>query len=213
MQDRQFSFFDRIVGELDTALRTVGAPAQPQSPNPAGPGNAQELSETEAREAACLMRVNHAGEVAAQALYRGQALMTRDPEFRRQLLRAAGEEYDHLAWCEERVRELGERTSVMAPIWYGGSFAIGALTGLVGDRASLGFLAETEKQVAEHLGGHLRRLPAADTRSRRILERMHRDEVDHGEAAIQAGGSALPKTVQSLMRATARIMTSVSYWV
>jgi ubiquinone biosynthesis monooxygenase Coq7 len=213
MDDRQFSFLDRIIGELDTALRTVAAPAHAQSPNPAGSENADELTAAEAREAARLMRVNHSGEVAAQALYRGQALMTRDAELRQKLLRAAGEEYDHLAWCEERVRELGQRTSLLAPVWYGGSFAIGALAGLIGDRSSLGFMAETERQVAEHLNGHLHRLPTSDTRSRRILERMHHDEVSHGQAAIRAGGRELPKPVQSLMRATARVVTSVSYWL
>ncbi len=213
MQDRQFSFLDRVIGELDTALRTVGAPAHAQSPSPAGSEDGEELNAAEAREAARLMRVNHAGEVAAQALYRGQALMTRDAELRRKLLRAAGEEHDHLAWCEERVTELGQRTSVLAPIWYGGSFAIGALAGLIGDRSSLGFVAETERQVAEHLDGHMQRLPASDTRSRRILERMRHDEVGHGKAAIRAGGRELPRPVQCMMRATARIMTSVSYWI
>jgi ubiquinone biosynthesis monooxygenase Coq7 len=159
------------------------------------------------------MRVNHSGEIAAQALYRGQAFVARDAGLKAALLQAAREEHDHLAWCEARVRDLGQQTSRLNPVWYLGSFAIGVLAGLAGDRTSLGFLAETERQVSEHLDGHLSRLPGGDQRSREIVTQMRRDEIAHGQAAMDRGGASLPGLVRSAMRRKARIMTSLAYWI
>jgi ubiquinone biosynthesis monooxygenase Coq7 len=159
------------------------------------------------------MRVNHAGEVAAQGLYHGQALTARNPATRALLERAAREESDHLAWCEQRLKELNDRPSLLDPLWYAGSFAIGALAGLAGDRHSLGFVAETERQVERHLDGHLEQIPPDDARSRAIIEQMRADEREHGELARAAGGATLPRPVQDLMRATARIMTTTARWI
>ena len=159
------------------------------------------------------MRVNHAGEVAAQALYHGQAAFAHEGATRDMLLNAAREEADHLAWCRQRLDELGSKPSALGPLWYAGSFAIGALAAALGDRISLGFVAETERQVEGHIDSHLERLPAADTRSRAILEAMRQDEIEHGAAAIAAGGADLPAPVRGLMRGTARVMTFTSYWV
>jgi len=159
------------------------------------------------------MRVNHAGELAAQALYHGQALIARSETTRAMLLGAARSESDHLAWCETRLTELGARTSLLNPLWYAGSFAIGAAAGLLGDRASLGFVAETERQVEGHLDEHLGRLPRADTRSRAILQAMRAEEIAHGASAAAAGGTALPMPVRALMRHTARVMTGTAYWI
>jgi ubiquinone biosynthesis monooxygenase Coq7 len=159
------------------------------------------------------MRVNHAGELAAQALYHGQALIARSAATREMLLAAARSESDHLAWCETRLRELGARTSLLNPFWYAGSFAIGAAAALMGDRASLGFVAETERQVEGHLDDHLDRLPPADIRSRAILQAMRAEEIEHGASAAAAGGAALPVPVRALMRHTARVMTGTAYWI
>ena len=159
------------------------------------------------------MRVNHAGELAAQALYHGQALVARSAATREMLLAAARSEADHLAWCEHRLTELGSRPSLLNPLWYAGSFLIGAGAALLGDRASLGFVAETERQVEGHLDAHLDRLPASDTRSRAILEAMRAEEIAHGAAAAAAGGVHPPAAVCALMRRTARIMTGSAYWV
>jgi ubiquinone biosynthesis monooxygenase Coq7 len=159
------------------------------------------------------MRVNHTGEVAAQALYHGQALVARSGTTREMLLGAAREETDHLAWCETRLSELQSRTSYLNPLWYAGSFAIGALAATFGDRMSLGFVAETERQVEGHLDQHLERLPQADTRSRAILEAMRADEIEHGRAARAAGGADLPAPARALMRHTARVMTRTAYWI
>jgi ubiquinone biosynthesis monooxygenase Coq7 len=172
-----------------------------------------QLTEAERCESAALMRVNHAGELAAQALYHGQALVARSVSTRAMLLSAARSESDHLAWCEARLKELAARPSLLNPLWYAGSFTIGALTGLLGDRASLGFVAETERQVEGHLDEHLGRLPASDTRSRAILETMRSEEIAHGAAASAAGGPRLPPPLPALMRATARIMTRTAYWL
>lgn len=167
----------------------------------------------ERRRAAALMRVNHAGEVAAQALYHGQALGSGSDATRDLLLQAAAEETDHLAWCEQRLRELGSRPSLLNPLWYGGSFAIGALAAVFGDRASLGFVSETERQVEGHLDEHLQRLPTQDAASRAIVEQMRADEIHHGQAARNAGAMELPAPVRSLMRATAKVMTGTAYWI
>jgi len=159
------------------------------------------------------MRVNHAGEVAAQALYQGQALTAKDGAVTDALRHAADEEMDHLAWCEQRLTELDGRTSLLNPLWYAGSFAIGALAGVLGDRTSLGFITETEKQVESHLRDHLERLPAADQRSRAILEQMRHDEIQHGAAAASLGGEELPFWLRRAMRLTSRVMTRGSYWL
>ncbi len=208
---RRLTLADRLIQELDRGLRTVAAANVAARPNPAG--KAPETVEQAAtrRHAAGLMRVNHAGEIAAQALYHGQALTARDPKVRQGLLDAARDETDHLAWCEERVRELDSHTSLLSPVWYAGAFAIGAVTGLAGDRTSLGFVAETEKQVVEHLEGHLHELPQDDERSRRIVEQMQADEERHGSDAKNAGARELPRPIRELMRRTAKIMTRTAY--
>ena len=185
------SFFDTCIAEIDTALRVIAAPASAPAREIPAPDDetAADVPDSKAAvESARLMRVNHTGEIAAQALYRGQAFVARGEAQRARLLHAAEEEHDHLAWCEMRVTELGDRTSLLSPLWYGGSFAIGALAGLAGDGVSLGFLAETEKQVIEHLDGHLDRLPPDDTRSRGIVEQMKLDEDAHRDSAVQHGG-------------------------
>lgn len=171
------------------------------------------LADAERRASAALMRVNHAGEIAAQALYHGQALVARSAATRELLLKAAREETDHLAWCETRLKELDSRPSLLNPVWYAGSFAIGALAALLGDRMSLGFVVETERQVEGHLDEHLARLPPDDARSRAILETMKIDEIAHGMSAKAAGGAELPSPVRVLMRSTARLMTSTAYWI
>lgn len=171
------------------------------------------LSEADKRASAALVRVNHAGEIAAQALYHGQALVARSDTTRALLLKAAREETDHLAWCETRLKELDSRPSLLNPLWYAGSFAIGAAAALLGDRASLGFVVETERQVEGHLDEHLARLPQDDIRSRAILQTMRTDEIAHGVSAKAAGGAELPSPVRFLMRNTARLMTSTAYWI
>jgi 3-demethoxyubiquinol 3-hydroxylase len=213
---------DAWIGAADRALRALFAPAHASRPLPQPPpsaagavagGSAPELSPEETRRAAALMRVNHAGEIAAQALYHGQAIVARSETTRRMLLDAAREETDHLAWCESRLQELHSRPSLLNPLWYAGSFFIGALTALAGDRASLGFVVETERQVEGHLDEHLGRLPAADLRSRAIVQQMRTDEMVHGTNARAAGGMELPGPFRALMRHTARVMTGTAYWV
>lgn len=203
---------DPMIGALDRALRALFAPAHCERPVP-GSTPATPLSDAERRHAAALMRVNHSGEVAAQALYYGQAFAARAGSTHDLLEKAAREETDHLAWCETRLKELGSRPSLLNPLWYLGSFAIGVLAGSLGDRASLGFVAETERQVEGHLDSHLARLPAADARSRAIVSAMRADEVAHGERALAAGGQALPAPVRTLMRCAAGVMTGTAYWV
>jgi len=205
---------DSVIAAADRALRAVFAPAQATRAFP-GSDTAphQPLAEAERRESAALMRVNHAGELAAQALYHGQALMARSQATRAMLLSAARSESDHLAWCELRLKELAARPSLLNPLWYAGSFAIGAAAGLMGDRRSLGFIAETERQVEGHLDDHLARLPASDARSRAILETMRAEEIAHGATATAAGGRSPPAPLPALMRHTARVMTRTSYWL
>ena len=208
---------DAWIGAADRALRALLAPAHASRPVPqpaaAAEAAASELSPDERRRAAALMRVNHAGEIAAQALYHGQAMAARSDSTRRMLLDAAREETDHLAWCETRLEELQSRPSLLNPMWYAGSFFIGALAALAGDRTSLGFVVETERQVEGHLDDHLGRLPPADLRSRAIVQQMRTDEAAHGANARAAGGAELPGPVRALMRHTARIMTGTVYWV
>jgi len=211
---------DTFISAADRALRSLFArpsAARPVPlPAPSAVRDAQTASDAaltpeEKRESAALMRVNHAGEVAAQALYHAQAMFARDAEVREFMLQAAREETDHLAWCESRLKELGSQPSVLNPLWYAGSFGIGTLAALLGDRASLGFVAETERQVEGHLKSHLDRLPDGDLRSRAIVEAMRHDEVGHGQQAQSAGGAHLPGPVRELMRQTARVMTHTAY--
>ena len=204
---------DQLIIGFDRALRTVFANAQTVRPVPGEAQPEAEMSEEERRHAAALMRVNHCGEICAQALYQGQALMSDNEAIKRALSGAAQEETEHLAWTERRIAELGGRKSLLNPLWYGGSLAIGMLAARFGDRANLGFLAETERQVEAHLKGHLTRLPEQDLRSRDIVEQMKADEVAHAETALQLGGVELPAPVKAAMKASSRLMTGVAYWV
>ena len=206
---------DSAIAALDRALRAVFAPAVADRPVPpaAATADPESLSAAEQRESAALMRVNHSGELAAQALYHGQALVARSAATRTMLIEAARSESDHLAWCEKRLAELNARPSLLNPLWYAGSFAIGALAALAGDRMSLGFVVETERQVEGHLDDHLGRLPVGDRRSRAILETMRAEEIAHGATAAAAGGERPPLPVRALMRYTARVMTGTAYWV
>ena len=208
---RAHSPLERLISEADHALRVLGVPAAPSADAPPpGSGPADPAGRA---LATALMRVNHAGEVAAQALYRGQAFVARGPALRAQLLQGAAEEHAHLAACEARVRELGGHTSRLGPLWYAGSFVIGVAAGLAGNAVSLGFLAETERQVAAHLDRHLERLPADDARSRAIVAGMRADEARHGAAATAAGGIDLPRPVVAAMQAAARVMTTLAHRV
>jgi ubiquinone biosynthesis monooxygenase Coq7 len=210
---RRLGLADRLIQEIDRGLRTVAAANVSARPFP-DEGIEETVHDPAARKhAAALMRVNHAGEIAAQALYHGQAATARKPEVREQMLAAARDETDHLAWCERRVKELGSRTSLLAPVWYAGSFAIGALAGISGDRTSLGFVEETERQVVEHLDSHLHELPPDDARSRRIVAQMKADEDRHAGDARNRGAVGLPRPVRELMRRTARLMTRTAYRV
>ena len=209
---RELTLIDHVLDQLDRGLRAVhaGAPGT-RRPSPATGIPEGDLNEQERRHAAALMRVNHAGEIAAQALYNGQALAAREPEVRARLAQSAAEETDHLAWCRERMEELGQHTSRLGPFWYWGAFAIGLGAGLAGDRWSLGFIKETEDQVVRHLEGHLQALPAGDARSRAIVQQMIEDETHHGEQAMAHGGVPLPAPVRGLMRLAARVMTTTAY--
>jgi ubiquinone biosynthesis monooxygenase Coq7 len=209
----RLTLMDRLIQEFDRGLRTVAAANVASRPKPAGAIPESVTDPVARRHAAGRMRGNHAGEIAAQALYHGQASFARQPEVQDLLLQAAREEADHLAWCDHRLRELGSRPSLLSPLWYAGSFAIGAAAALVGDRVSLGFVTETERQVEGHINDHLERLPAGDERSRAILKVMREDEVAHGAAAREAGGVELPQPMQLVMRATAKVMTRTSYWI
>jgi ubiquinone biosynthesis monooxygenase Coq7 len=204
---------DLLVAQVDRVLRSLLAPARPGGRETPGADQKEtELSDASRRHAAGLMRVNHAGEIAAQGLYHGQSATARLGEVREAMDEAAEEEFEHLKWCEERLTELGSGPSVLGPLWYAGAFAIGAAAGLAGDRWSLGFVAETERQVVRHLDEHLERLPDEDHRSRAILEQMREDEARHGETASAAGGAELPVPVRGLMKLTSRIMTRSAYW-
>lgn len=214
MTNRNLSAIDRLLAGANDALRTIAAPAgQATRPSPASAVAAGELNATQRSHAAGLMRVNHAGEVAAQALYKGHAAVARDSAVEAQMQQAADEEFDHLAWCEERINELGEDVSKLSPFWYAGAYAIGAASGVLGDKWSLGFIAETERQVCAHLDSHLESLPPEDAKSRAIVEQMRDEEEEHGENAKDAGAADLPAPVKHLMRMTAKVMTKTAYWV
>jgi len=209
-----YTAIDTLLINLDQAVRTVfGRPPSTGRPNPADQAWEAELNEVEQQQAARLMRVNHTGEVCAQALYQGQALTASQPDVRVQLEQAAREENDHLNWCETRLEELGSHTSVLNPLFYAGSFLLGVLNGQAGDRWNLGFLAETERQVVQHLQDHLQRLPPQDEKSRLILAGMQADEGRHATTALEAGGTPLPLPVRLLMKAAAKVMTRTTYWV
>ena len=212
MKDRDLTPVDRIIAGFDYALRTVNsAPTDAARPNPADGVPEAELTAAERDHAAGLMRVNHAGEIAAQGLYQGHAAVARDPAIEEQMKQAADEELDHLAWCEQRLTELGSEPSALRPLWYAGSFAIGAASGLFGDKWSLGFIEETEKQVSEHLSGHLDGLPEQDARSRAIVTQMRDEEEAHGANAHEAGAAELPAPVKGLMKGVAKIMKGAAY--
>jgi 3-demethoxyubiquinol 3-hydroxylase len=204
---------DHFILQFDRALRTLFAPAQARRESPAGAEMETSVSPREKTAAVRLMRINHTGEVCAQALYQGQALTARNPEIRATLGRAADEEQDHLAWCEERLNELGGRKSVLNPLWYGGSFALGTLSGLLGDRWNMAFLAETERQVEGHLAGHLDQLPASDAKSRAVLEQMRKDEASHGATAHAHGAADMPEPLKIAMRVGSQVMKTATYWL
>ena len=208
------SFCDALIEEFDRGLRTLTKSSRttPRD-NPANDVNEGDLSEQDAQLSGRLMRVNHAGEIAAQGLYHGQALTARDDSTLQQMRISAKEEEDHLAWCEQRLTELQTPRSMITPFWYVGSYAIGATAGLFGDKWSLGFVAETENQVEAHLQRHLDKLPAQDEKSRAIIEVMKQDERQHGDAARNLGGVNLPKPVQKTMQAVSKVMTTGAYWV
>ncbi|MEC5400194.1 2-polyprenyl-3-methyl-6-methoxy-1,4-benzoquinone monooxygenase [Uliginosibacterium sp. H1] len=204
---------DHLIGEFDRVLRTLAAPARSTRPVPGNDMPDAPLDEVTRKQVASLMRVNHVGEVCAQALYQGQALTSRDPRTRETLRQAAHEEVEHLAWTAQRIGELGGRTSLLNPLWYGGALAIGVAAGIAGDKWNLGFLAETEKQVAAHLQGHLERVPVQDQRSRAIIAQMKEDESEHADLARQLGGAELPAPVRQAMKLASRVMTGTAYWV
>jgi ubiquinone biosynthesis monooxygenase Coq7 len=203
---------DRFIIEFDTALRSVVGGANAGRPTPGTESGANAALDSDQRKhAAGLMRVNHVGEVCAQALYQSQKLVARDSQIKEMLDHSGQEEMDHLAWCETRLKELGSHTSYLNPLWYVGSFAIGLAAGLAGDKWSLGFVVETEKQVENHLQSHLNKLPEEDHRSRAIVDQMRMDEIEHGQAALHAGGVTLPEPIQKIMQAMSKVMTTTAY--
>lgn len=210
--ERHFTPLDRFIGTLDQAIRTAGGEVPPaQRPNPAGDLAEPALDEAQLRHVAGLMRINHTGEVCAQALYAGQAATARSEAVRAEMAHAAEEEIDHLAWCQDRLDELDSPPSLLNPLWYAGSFALGAAAGLAGDGWSLGFLKETENQVEAHLEEHIEQLPADDERSRAILTQMKEDEAKHAQMAEESGAYELPTLVKRAMRTTAGLMKAVAY--
>jgi len=212
--ERHYSTADRLLLQADAALRTLlPFSGKPYRPSPAVTEPDSELGTNEARHVAGLMRVNHTGEVCAQALYQGQALTAKLPHVRDAMEQAANEEVDHLAWCEQRIRELGSHTSVLNPLFYGLSFGLGAAAGMISDRVSLGFVAATEDQVCKHLDEHLSKLPATDRKSRAILEQMRTDEQQHSTTAIEAGGIRFPAPVKFGMSLLSKVMTKTTYRV
>ncbi|MEM7283888.1 MAG: 2-polyprenyl-3-methyl-6-methoxy-1,4-benzoquinone monooxygenase [Pseudomonadota bacterium] len=213
-QDNRLSLADRVLVEFDKGLRNLTRETSTTSlPLDAATYNDDSLSEADRLRSAQLMRVNHAGEIAAQALYHAQSITARSGTVKRAMSEAADEEVEHLAWCAQRLDELNSHRSLLDPIWYAGSFAIGALAGMAGDRWSLGFVAETERQVVNHLDKHLQKLPTEDRKSRAILEQMKIDEQKHGESASKAGGEPLPPPLVGLMGVVSKIMTRTARWI
>ena len=215
MSIREHTFADKVIGVVDTFLRHAAQTPSSSSDgrkSPAQPVQDDNLSPEQRKHSAALMRVNHAGEVAAQALYKGQAFVARQPEVSARMQEAAKEEEDHLVWCSQRLVELNSHTSYLDPVWFMGSFAIGIAAGLAGDKWSLGFIAETEDQVIAHLNDHLKQLPADDQKSRAILEQMREDEAHHGHMAMECGGEVLPSLVRRAMQIPAKIMTTLAYY-
>jgi ubiquinone biosynthesis monooxygenase Coq7 len=210
---RTLSPFDRFLGAADNFLRSVSTTPPSSRPYPARGIAENTLSNEERKLSASLMRVNHAGEVAAQALYQGQALTARDPEMVKLLNAAATEEADHLNWTAQRLEALNSRPSLLSPLWYVGAFAIGAVAGRMGDKVSLGFLAETERQVEQHLADHMGRLPAADEASHAVVRQMKEDELQHMNTALRAGGEDLPAPIQAAMKASSKVMTTVAHYI
>lgn len=204
---------DTLILNFDRALRALFAPAHAARPSPADGVAESPLTPDEKARAAALLRVDHTGEICAQALYQGQAWTSSNAALRAKLAGAAKEETDHLAWCEQRIAELGGRKSYLNPLWFAGSFAIGAIAGVRGDRWNLGFLAETERQVERHLAGHINRLPVADMKSRILLDQMRYDEAKHAGMAQSEGAASLPWPIRNTMRAASKVMTTVAYWV
>lgn len=210
---RHYHFIDHVLINIDIGIRTLLAPTTSQRQNPADDVVDADLSSSEQKHSAALMRINHAGELSAQGLYQGQALTAHLPLIREKMEQAAAEEIDHLAWCEERINELGSHTTYLAPLWYFGSLIIGATAGLFGDRWSLGFVIETERQVVNHLENHLQWLPKHDYKSRAIVLQMKQDEAHHATIALDAGGAKLPPTLQTLMHYCSKVMTRTTYWL
>jgi ubiquinone biosynthesis monooxygenase Coq7 len=212
---RHLNMLDSLLFEVDNALRTLLPPTHRASTrkSPAQEIPPAELTDQQKKQVAGLMRVNHAGEVCAQALYQGQALTAQLNHIKEQMSNAAAEEIDHLAWCEERLNELGFKPSILNPLWYGGSMLLGALAGWAGDKISLGFVAETERQVAAHLQHHVQKLPREDKKSQAILLQMQEDEEHHAAAALQAGAIELPYPVKQLMQLVSKVMTRSSYYI
>jgi len=207
------NFIDSLITEFDRGLRTVFAPATGRRVLAELDVIAEPMASSEKTESGRLMRVNHTGEICAQALYQGQALVARDTEIREVLLAAADEERDHLAWCERRLDDLGASTSILNPLWYAGSFSLGLVSGVLGDKWSMAFLVETERQVERHLDSHLQRLPASDIRSRHVLEAMREDEIRHGDAGEAHGAAPMPLAVKAAMGVVSKMMTRTAYWV
>lgn len=211
---RHYSFFDKLCLGIDQALRALTDQAQTtEAPYPAQDLEEASLNEDERKQAAAFMRINHAGEICAQALYHGQGLVTRCHEVQVKMQQAALEEGNHLSWCKKRLEELGSHTSYLNPLWYAGSFCIGMTAGMIGDAWSLGFVAETERQVIKHLDGHLQQLPAQDLRSQHILKQMEADESKHRDEAINAGAKELPHAIKTAMAFTAKIMVKTARWI
>ncbi len=204
---------DKLIIEFDKGLKTLTASAHSVRPHPDENVQETELSAEEKRHALGLMRVNHCGEVCAQALYNGQALTAKNPQIVDALQQASKEETEHLAWCEKRIHELGGHTSLLNPLWYAGSFTLGAIAGAIGDKWNLGFLAETEHQVGAHLEKHLHELPASDEKSRAILQQMKTDEAQHADTAIGLGGAELPAPIKDAMKHMSKVMTSTTYYL
>jgi len=212
--ERQLTFIDRLVNEFDKGVRTAFGPApRAERANPANTVEESELSRSDQDLASRFMRINHAGEICAQGLYQGQALTARLAKVREKMEEAAAEENDHIAWTADRIRELGGHTSYLNPLWYVGSFSLGALAGLAGDRWSFGFVAETEKQVVRHLDGHLAKLSVEDKKSRAILEQMKIDEGKHATTAISAGAASFPRPIQKTMQFMSKVFTNTTYWL